>query len=229
MPTADQPTSNHSDGGDPPEAWRDLANEARGLVDDLHRLEPSLGQLEAASEKVAEARSRLGDSVRLRWYEVSDEHLGDEGRERLRDEHREHSLYRGGYNPLAPPMTVTRETDSEGKQIIVGALRTGRTREGPPGRLHGGFIAGLFDDILSGVPGLVNAGPALTARLEVRYRKATPIDVDLRLEAWVEKQSGRRLVARARCLVEGSVTAEAEALFVLVTHRLDTDKQGSGG
>tara|TARA_B100002003_G_scaffold39242_1_gene34760 strand:+ start:92 stop:781 length:690 start_codon:yes stop_codon:yes gene_type:complete len=208
---------------------RDLADHVRALAEDMHRLESSPQQLEAASRLVVEARSHLGDSERLRWYEVSDEDLDDEGRSRLREEHREHSLYRGGHNPLAPPMTVTRETDAEGRQIVVGELRTGRTREGPPGRLHGGFLAGLFDDVLSGSPGLVDAGPAVTARLEVCYRKATPVDADLRLEAWVEKQSGRRLIARARCLVAGEVTAEAEALFVSVTHRPDDRDQESRG
>ncbi|MBS1264944.1 MAG: hypothetical protein MAG471_00772 [Acidimicrobiaceae bacterium] len=228
MSTADQtssaPSEDGEDSGDP----QHLADEVRGLLDDLHRLESSPQQFKEASRLVAGARSRLGRSERLRWYEVPDEDLDDDGRSRLRDEHRQHSLYRGGHNPLAPPMTVTREADSDGRQIIVGELHTGRTREGPPGRLHGGFLAGLFDDILSGAPGLVDAGPAVTARLEVRYRKATPIDADLRLEAWVERHSGRRLSARARCLVAGEVTAEAEALFVTVTHRQGSSEQGSG-
>lgn len=228
MSTADQPTSNPPDGGDESGALQNLADEVRGLVDDLHLLQSTPEQLEEASRLVAGARSRLGRSERLRWYEVPDEDLDDDGRSRLRTEHRQHSLYRGGHNPLAPPMTVTREADSDGRQIVVGELHTGRTREGPPGRLHGGFLAGLFDDILSGAPGLVDAGPAVTARLEVRYRKATPIDADLRLEAWVERRSGRRLSARARCLVAGEVTAEAEALFVTVAHRQGSSEQGSG-
>lgn len=218
MVASDPVPETPSAGEDTCDAARRLADQVRGLVEDMNRLEPTPQQLEEASRQVSEVRGRLGDSVRLRWYEVSDDGLDDAARERLRDEHREHSLYRGGHNPLAPPMTVTRVTDAEGRRIVVGEVHTGRTREGPPGRLHGGFLAGLFDDILSGAPGLVEAGPAVTARLEVRYRKATPIDADLRLEAWVEKQSGRRLVARARCLVAGEVTAEAEALFVAVTH-----------
>ncbi len=229
MVTSDSIPESPSAAEDTCDPARRLADQVRGLVEDLHRLESSPQQLEEASRQVAEAREALGDSVRLRWYEVPDGDLDDAARERLRDEHREHSLYRGGHNPLAPPMAVTRDTDSEGRQIVVGELRTGRTREGPPGRLHGGFLAGLFDDILSGAPGLVDVGPTVTARLAVRYRKATPVDVDLRFEAWVEKQSGRRLIARARCLVEGEVTAEAEALFVSVTHRPRAQGQGSGG
>jgi acyl-coenzyme A thioesterase PaaI-like protein len=50
------------------------------------------------------------------------------------------------------------------------------------------------------------------------------LDVDLRFEARVVRQSGRRLVARARCLVPTTdggteVTAEAEALFVAIPRR----------
>jgi acyl-CoA thioesterase FadM len=80
--------------------------------------------------------------------------------------------------------------------------------------------------VLSGTLGLRDAGPAFTARLKIRYRKPTPIDVDLRFEAWVERHSGRRLIARARCLVDGEVTAEAEALFVTVSRDQERRQEG---
>ena len=71
---------------------------------------------------------------------------------------------------------------------------------------------------------LTVAGPVVTGRLSIRYRHPTPLDVDLRFEARVVRHSGRRLVARARCLaprVDGGqeVTAEAEALFVSIPRR----------
>ena len=132
-------------------------------------------------------------------------------------EYRDHSLFRGVRSPLAPPMAISTSEDDAGTPIVVGEARIDRGHEGPPGRIHGGYVAGLFDDVLSGTLGLVGGGPALTARLQIRYRKPTPIDVDLRFEAWVERHSGRRLNAKARCLAEGEVTAEAEALFVTVT------------
>ena len=89
---------------------------------------------------------------------------------------------------------------------------------------------------MSGVPALVEMGPTVTARLAIRFREATPLDVALRFEARVVRHSGRRLVARARCLaiatdgapVAGGskVTAEAEALFVAVPAR--AQETGSG-
>ncbi len=193
-----------------------LADEVRGLIADMHRIDPPADRLEAALGLVAAARAELGDTVRLRWYEVPDADLDDAARSRLRQEHRDHSLYRGGRNPLAVPMEVSRGTDGDGREVVVGLVRADRGREGPPGRVHGGFVAGLFDDVLSGVAGLAGASPAVTARLGIRYRRPTPIDADLRFEARVERHSGRRLVARATCVADGRVTAEAEALFVTV-------------
>ena len=77
-------------------------------------------------------------------------------------------------------------------------------------------LGGLFDDVLSGTVSLVGGRPVVTGRLRIRYRQATPIEADLRFEAWVDHAGGRRVLSRARCLVDGTVTAEAEALFVVV-------------
>ena len=92
-------------------------------------------------------------------------------------------------------------------------------------------MAGLFDEVLSGVPSLVDAGPVVTGRLSIRYRQPTPLDVDLRFEARVVRHSGRRLVARARCLAPRAdggqdVTAEAEARFVSIPRR---SQEAAGG
>jgi len=119
---------------------------------------------------------------------------------------------------------VTTGTDDDGQPVIVGEVLLDRSREGPPARVHGGYVAGLFDDVLSGVPSLVDAGPVVTGRLSIRYRHPTPLDVDLRFEARVVRHSGRRLVARACCLAPRAdggqeVTAEAEALFVSIPRR----------
>ncbi|MDP7541821.1 MAG: PaaI family thioesterase [Acidimicrobiales bacterium] len=194
-----------------------LADEVRALLVDLHTLDPTAEVLGEAADRVAAVRDSLGDVVRWRWYEVPADEVDEDDEARLRVEYRDHSLFRGGRSPLAPPLAVTTGGDDADKPIVVGEVRVDRCHEGPPGRIHGGYVAGLFDDVLSGTLGLVDAGQAFTARLQIRYRKPTPIDVDLRFEAWVERHSGRRLIARARCLAGGEVTAEAEALFVTVS------------
>jgi acyl-coenzyme A thioesterase PaaI-like protein len=219
--------------GQPDEPLRaagvDLAAEVRALVADVNRLAPGADGMTEARQRVAEARRALKGPVRRRWYEVPLEEIDDDLEARLRIETGDHSLFRGRRNPLAPPLVVTTETDEDGS-FVVGAVRLDRSREGPPERLHGGFLAGLFDDVLSGVPSLTGLDPSVTARLSIRYRRATPLDVDLRFEARVVRHSGRRLVARARCLVPGddsvgsTVTAEAEALFVVVARRSQEDR-----
>ena len=205
-----------------------LADEVRSLVADVNRLALTGDAVAEARSLVAAARHALDGPERRRWYEVPLAEIDAELEARLRAEAFDHSLFRGPANPLAPPLVVTTEVDDDGR-YVVGSVRLDRSREGPPERLHGGYLAGLFDDVLSGVPSLVEMGPTVTARLAIRFREATPLDVDLRFEARVVRHSGRRLVARARCLValagggavaDGStVTAEAEALFVAVPAR----------
>ena len=205
-----------------------LANEVRSLVAAVNRLTLPGAAVAAARSMVAAARHALDGPERRRWYEVPLAEIDAELEARLRAEAFDHSLFRGPANPLAPPLVVDTEVDEDGR-YVVGSVRLDRSREGPPERLHGGYLAGLFDDVLSGVPSLVEMGPTVTARLAIRFREATPLDVDLRFEARVVRHSGRRLVARARCLVaaagggavaDGStVTAEAEALFVAVPAR----------
>ena len=212
-----------------------LANEVRSLVADVNRLTLTGDAVAAARSMVAAARHALDGPERRRWYEVPLAEIDAELEARLRAEAFDHSLFRGPANPLAPPLVVDTEVDEDGR-YVVGSVRLDRSREGPPERLHGGYLAGLFDDVLSGVPSLVEMGPTVTARLAIRFREATPLDVDLRFEARVVRHSGRRLVARARCLVaaagggavaDGStVTAEAEALFVAVPARVQ--EAGSG-
>ena len=203
-----------------------LADEVRALLVDLHALDPSAEALSEAVDRVATVRDSLGTAARLRWYEVPADEIDDDAEARLRLEYRDHSLFRGERSPLAPPLTITNAEREDGTPIVVGEARIDRGHEGPPGRIHGGYVAGLFDDVLSGTLGLVGGGPAFTARLQVRYRKPTPIDVDLRFEAWVERHSGRRLIAKALCIAGGEVTAEAEALFVTVSRDQDR-RQGT--
>lgn len=207
------------------EATRVLANEVRGLVAEINRLSPDAGLLTKARALVSEARNCISSPERPRWYEVPLDEIDDPLENRLRAEARDHSLYRGRNNPLAPPLSVTTELNEQGVPLVIGSVCLDRSWEGPPRRVHGGYVAGLFDDVLSGTPGLVDAGPVVTARLEVRFRRATPINAPLRFEALVVRHSGRRVVARARCLAPDDtagqekglvVTAEAEALFVSV-------------
>ena len=201
------------------EAGIRLADRVRDLLLKIHKSAPTSEMIEKAIINVDAANESLEESFRLRWYEVDEKEIDDSTKERLSVEARDNSLFRGERNPLAPPIRVRIEKDETGQEVIVGELEVNRCREGPEGRVHGGFIAGLFDDVLSGAVRLAGGGPAVTGKLDIRYRKATPLDHELRFEAHLENSTGRRIKARARCLVNGVVTAEAEALFI----RIGTD------
>ena len=196
-----------------------LADEVRALMLDIHRMDCSSQALEKAVEHLKAARISLDGSIRLRWYEQENRTLDKKARSKLADEARDYSLFQGERNPIASPVRTNTEITDEGQKLLIGITSVDRCREGPPGLVHGGYLAGIFDDLLSGTIRFVVKGPAVTGRLEVRYRRPTPIDTELRFEAWVERNNGRRIVSRARCLVDNVLTAEAEALFVTIPSR----------
>jgi acyl-coenzyme A thioesterase PaaI-like protein len=114
----------------------------------------------------------------------------------------------GDASPVSPPVTWEL---SEGRVVGRGAF--GAAHEGPPGFVHGGWVALAFDELL-GITTVASGHAALTARLAVRYRRPTPLREALTLEGWIERHEGRRTVVRGQISVGGEVTAEAEGLFV---------------
>jgi acyl-coenzyme A thioesterase PaaI-like protein len=114
----------------------------------------------------------------------------------------------GRLSPLAPPIQLTWE---DGKAI--GRVRFGTPYEGPPGCVHGGIIAAAFDQVLN-VANLMCGIPGPTARLALRFRRPTPLAVDLVFEGWHVRTEGRRVHARGRLRHGEEVTVEAKGVFV---------------
>ena len=89
----------------------------------------------------------------------------------------------------------------------------GAAYEGPPGYVHGGWIACAFDEML-GIAN-INAGhPGMTARLTIHYRRPTPLFREVRFRAWVDRTEGRRIMSRAEVWADDVLTAEADGVFV---------------
>jgi Thioesterase superfamily len=188
-----------------------------GQVDDESRA--------AAMEHLDEALRLLSDGApRRRWYEVD---AGSRAETRARD--RELSTFSGSLNAIAPPMHIHAAHLSDGRSALIGRVRLGRLHEGPPRSVHGGVLAGLFDELLGGGQRLNGGPPGMTGRLTIRYRRPTPLDADLELRVWIHDERTRRVVVRGECLLvddsspgAGAVTAEAEAIFMRVDFaRLD--------
>ncbi len=117
----------------------------------------------------------------------------------------------GPENPCTTHATYTRVGD----RVHV-ALRLDERHEGAPGFVHGGALSAVMDDVLGAVLWVI-ARPAVTARLEVDYRRPAFIDQDYVGEAWCERIDGRKLHLRGELRnAEGEVVAEGAALFLEV-------------
>jgi uncharacterized protein (TIGR00369 family) len=118
----------------------------------------------------------------------------------------------GLVNPYAPPLDV--EVDADG--VARARVRLSRVHEGPPNAVHGGIVAMLIDQLLGHAVG-TKGQPGMTVRLTVNYRKPTPYDREVIVEAWHVETHGRRVTAGARIVdAEGVVYAESEALFLIL-------------
>lgn len=189
-----------------------LADELRGAIEELSSVAHDPERVERAVEMAAELRTFLDGPRAPRWYEaglvagVLDEHSGAAFQKQ--------SLYRGAHNPLAPPLDMDIVEDEDGRRIEA-RVRLGLAYEGPPHGVHGGYVAGMFDDVLGATQRMMEK-PGVTGRLTVHYRHITPIEEDLVLRAWVTEDVGRRIVAKATCHAGELLTADAEALFIRV-------------
>src|SRR5438445_4528530 len=117
----------------------------------------------------------------------------------------------GACNPAAPDLRMRINEDLS----ITGTVRFRLSHVGPPYRAHGGTVALVLDQVL-GFAVIAARVPGMTASMTVKYRAATPLDTELRVEARVVHAEGRRSRVTAQMFDEdGNVTAEAEGLFVM--------------
>ncbi|TVR27513.1 MAG: PaaI family thioesterase [Ilumatobacter sp.] len=116
----------------------------------------------------------------------------------------------GHCSPIAPPV----EMSLRGGQVR-GTTRLGQAYVGPPGRVHGGWVCALLDQVL-GFACVADGNPSFTASITVHLRKATPLNTDLELTGRVTDVSGRRVTAWGAIHADGELTAEAEGLFVRI-------------
>lgn len=87
--------------------------------------------------------------------------------------------------------------------------------EGAPGFAHGGALATALDDAVGSLLYVVKRY-AVTAKLEVNYRRPALVGQTFDVEARVEAIDGRKLWFAAELRREGEVVADARALFLEV-------------
>jgi len=167
----------------------------------------------ARSEAFARARDLVQESVAIlaaadhgRAYDGGEGSLADYQDYIFID----HSPLVGPLNPLAPPIAIGFEGTS-----VVGEATFGAAYEGPPGCVHGGYIAAAFDEVLGLAQGM-SGKPGMTARLTVNYRSPSPLLQPLRFTGGIDHIDGRKIFTKGelRTVVDDRLCAEAEALFI---------------
>lgn len=100
-------------------------------------------------------------------------------------------------------------------QRVRGSFLVTEHHQGAPGLAHGGVVAAAVDEGMGFLLWLLRT-PAVTAHLELDYRKPVPVGTRLELEAEVERVEGRKIHARLVGRVDGEVAVEAKALYLMV-------------
>lgn len=118
------------------------------------------------------------------------------------------SPLQGKFNPMAPPIEL-----EVGEGEVRGTGVFGSVHQGPPGTMHGGIVAALFDDLLA-VAMLNSEQQGPTGSLTVRLRRPVPLHRELQLRARVDRIEGRRIHTEGTIEVDGVVVAEGEAVFI---------------
>jgi len=122
----------------------------------------------------------------------------------------DHSPIIGRANPLAPPIDLA-VIDAK----VVGRARFGSAYEGPPGAVHGGYVAAAFDEVL-GMAQSLGGKPGMTGTLTVRYRRPHPLHAEIDFEGELLRTEGRKIFTAGRSFANGELLAEAEGIFISV-------------
>ena len=104
---------------------------------------------------------------------------------------------------------------------IIGTVTFGQAFEGPPGHVHGGWVAGVLDHLM-GMTHVRTGHPGMTGGLSVRYLKPTPLKQLIEVSAEAIELDDKRTEVKAEMRCGKTTTATAEAIFV----RVDREKFG---
>jgi acyl-coenzyme A thioesterase PaaI-like protein len=183
-----------------------LAAETRRLIDGLVATAAPADVLESAAAEVRAAADRFegyGQGSLYGFAEVAN--AGGEPGAMF-----DHSPLIGKANPLAPPLLLEINEDQ-----VVGEVTFGAAYEGPPGCVHGGYVAAMFDELLGAAQSL-SGSAGMTGTLTIRYRRPTPLHTLLRVSAGLDRVEGRKIFVKGVCVAGGEQVSEAEGIFISI-------------
>jgi hypothetical protein len=199
-------------GEEPLPAMIELASALRGLIDTALSLERSSPELEELVHQVGDAQRVLAAQAPCDLRPRVGAGVGEADRRVYVD----HGYGIGEYNPCFPRYTMELDDASSSIGSAHGSVEFPISYEGPPGLVHGGFLAVFFDCVLQEL----NCALGLTgktAELSVRYRRPTPLLTPLtyRAERVVDD---RRITAHAELFLGDDLLSEAHLLAAKGDH-----------
>jgi acyl-coenzyme A thioesterase PaaI-like protein len=121
----------------------------------------------------------------------------------------------GNCNAVSPQM---RYFLNESEHFVLGKVTFAAAYEGPPGLVHGGYIAACMDEMFGiAVSHSEIKEPCMTGTLKVIYRAPVPLLQEITYRSWVEKEEGRKVFAK--CTVNdnhNNLCCEGEAIFLKI-------------
>ncbi|MFI6983337.1 PaaI family thioesterase [Embleya sp. NPDC050154] len=182
-----------------------LAEATRRLIEAVKSVDPEGAEstLESVADDVSDLADRIATLARVGERTPTSRDLALHERGPLV----------GAANPLAPPLHITGDG-----QLVRAHVTFGAAYEGPYGRVHGGYVAAAFDEVM----GCAQSGAGalgMTGWLTVRMRRATPLYTRIDYEAGVTRVDGRKAWVTARSYADGELVADAEALFIRAAPR----------
>jgi acyl-coenzyme A thioesterase PaaI-like protein len=179
---------------------RELGEALRELLDAVVQTGASQAELSAATAAVRQLTATLAASAVRADRSVA------------AGSYRSHlSLVGGLSHPIAPQLAMEVTDDSGIGEVVVGPVF-----QGGPGLVHGGIVALLIDHAMGCVAATPDR-PSMTVRLDLRYRRPTPLGVPLTVSVRLDRVEGRQLHLSASISAGAEITVEADGLFLVLT------------
>jgi acyl-coenzyme A thioesterase PaaI-like protein len=194
-------------------ARRRLAHAMRGVIEHLITSDAPEAELHRAADHLEEYAEHLARHPRRRRYvgfaesALADEETEDA--EAAAGGHFDFSPLIGRSNPLSPPILMS--ADEHG--AVKGRVTFGSAYEGPPGCVHGGYVAAAFDEVLGFAETFSNA-PGMTGTLNVVYRSPTPLHVEVVFSAKITRVEGRKVFVSGQLHAGERLCAECDGIFI---------------
>jgi len=185
-----------------------IAEELRVVFDELLATSAPVEELEQTRAIVNQAVSLLKSRPHSHDYEGP-----SEGSLAPMNSFLDRSPIIGAINPLSVPMRMDIEGDGGINSTVVGYALFPAAYEGPPGCVHGGFIAAYFDEVL-GMTQSLSGNPGMTVNLTVDYRAPTPLKQPVVFRGRVVSIDGRKISVAGTLHHGETLCAEAKGLFV---------------